>query len=228
MEPDFRICLSIITPAGMTLNRLVSQIQPDGLRRSLARTFEEKLMSYHGKFSGNPRTEWLIDATGADRNMALLEDFWYVDPDGKKWRAPKGSVVNGASIPRPLWSSVGSPYTDDYRRASIVHDVACDDSAIRRKDADVMFYFACLAGGCSCRQAKLLYAGVRIGAWASGSLAQESFAKERLLFRVPFKPNSDEQFVQSKFQELSSDLLAIPDDASIEELDVVIERHLKF
>lgn len=37
----------------------------------------------YGKFSGNPKTEWLSHPTNQDRDMKLLEDFWYVDPDGK-------------------------------------------------------------------------------------------------------------------------------------------------
>ena len=185
-------------------------------------------MSNHGSFSGNPKTEWLIDQSGADRDMALTENFWYLDPSGRKWDAPKGSVINGASIPRPLWSMVGSPYTDDYRRASIVHDVACDDRTVQRKDADVMFYHACLAGGCSFLQAKLLYAGVRIGAWSSASFAPESFAKERMLFRVPFRAFSDEQFIQSKFQEIAIELKTLGDQASIADLDAVIDKHVKF
>src|SRR5437867_734231 len=121
-------------------------------------------MSNHGSFSGNPKTEWLVDSDGADRDMKVIEDFWYIDPDGRTWSAKAGSIINGASIPRPLWSLVGSPYTDDYRRASIVHDVACNDPAVDRKDADVMFFHACRAGGCSPLQARWLYAGVRIGA----------------------------------------------------------------
>ncbi len=118
-------------------------------------------MSY-GTFSNNPRTEWLCD--GADeRAMRLLEDFWYDDPDGRRWPAPAGTVVDGATIPRTLWAAVGSPYTGNYRRASIVHDVACNAPAVPRRDADTMFYFACLAGGCTVPQAKMLYAGVRLG-----------------------------------------------------------------
>ena len=185
-------------------------------------------MSNHGSFSGNPKTEWLVDQSGADRGMALIKDFWYLDPSGRKWDAPKGSVINGASIPRPLWSTVGSPYTDDYRRASIVHDVACDDRTVLRKDADVMFYHACLAGGCSFLQANLLYAGVRIGAWASASFTSESFAKERMLYRVPFRAFADEQFIQSKFQEIAIELKTLGDQASIADLDAVIDKHVKF
>ena len=71
-------------------------------------------MSNHGTFSGNPKTEWLVNASEEDRDMRLLEDFDYTDPDGRVWPAPKDSIVNGASIPRPLWSTVGSPYTDGY------------------------------------------------------------------------------------------------------------------
>ena len=185
-------------------------------------------MSNHGSFSGNPKTEWLVDGSGADRDMQLLENFWFIDPNRRQWFASKDSVINGASIPRPLWATVGSPYTDDYRRASIVHDVACNDPSIPRKDADVMFYHACLAGGCSFLQAKLLYAGVRIGAWAAGSLAPESLAKQKLLFRVPFKMRSEEQFMQGKFQELAGELQSLRDDAPIAELDAVIEKHIKF
>ena len=186
-------------------------------------------MGIHGSFQeANPKTEWLVDDSGKDRDMSLLEEFWYEDPDGRKWTAPKGSVVNGASIPRPLWSTVGSPYTDDYRRASIVHDVACMDPTIDRKEADVMFYYACLAGGCGYAQAKMLYAGVRLGAWASAKFAADCFASERVLFRVGAEANRDEQSVQTKFQEIAPELLELPDEASIAELDAVIEKHVEF
>jgi len=185
-------------------------------------------MSNHGSFSGNPKTEWLVDASGADRDMQLIEDFSFTDPDNRTWPAPAKSIINGASIPRPLWSTVGSPYTDDYRRASVVHDVACNDPNVDRKDADVMFYHACLAGGCSYLQAKWLYAGVRIGAWAGASLAPATLSKSRLLFRSPSKLGAEEQFVQSKFHELASELTSLRDDAPIGELDAVINKHIKF
>ncbi|MFM9853721.1 MAG: DUF1353 domain-containing protein [Sphingomonadaceae bacterium] len=116
-------------------------------------------------FSGLPTTVWLTDVD-TDRNMELTEDFWFDDAAGKRWDAPKTSVINGASIPQALWSTVGSPYTGRYRRASIVHDVACGrviNSADRRA-ADRMFYEACRAGGCNIEQATLLYTGVRLGA----------------------------------------------------------------
>jgi hypothetical protein len=69
-----------------------------------------------------------------------------------------------------LWTSVGSPYTGNYRRASIVHDVACvaaSGNPGKRREADRMFFQACRAGGCSIAEATILYVGVRIGAAAS-------------------------------------------------------------
>jgi hypothetical protein len=184
-------------------------------------------MSSHGSFSGTPKTDWLTDPGAEDRNMKLLEDFSYTDPDGKVWLAPIRSVVNGASIPRPLWSTVGSPYTADYRRASIVHDVACDSLDISRKDADVMFFHACRAGGCNPMQARILYAGVRIGAWASSNLPKESISAERLLFRkqiaVPF---AEESFLKGKLADIANEMEGLPDEPSIEQLDEVIAKHI--
>jgi len=185
-------------------------------------------MTAFGTFSGNPKTEWLTDDKDDDRNMILLEDFIFTDANGKVWPAPKDSVINGASIPRPLWSSVGSPYTDDYRRASIVHDIACDNKNILRKDADVMFYYACLAGGCSKAKASILYAGVRIGAWSNRFIVSGALKKDNLLFRMPSRTNADAQFLKNKFEEIVLELQAFDDQSSIEDLDKVIEKHIKF
>ena len=134
----------------------------------------------NGQFSGDPVTRWLSEA-GDDRKMEIREEFTFTDPAGRIWSAPVGSVVNGASIPRPLWSLVGSPYTGDYRRASIVHDVAFVEAGqdeAKHRAADRMFYHACRAGGCSVREAIILYLGVRIGStwstvpqWAPAAVA---------------------------------------------------------
>ena len=120
-------------------------------------------------FSGQPVTRWNDDY----RTMVLLEEFYYIDPDGEKWIAPVGSELNGATIPRQLWGIVGSPYVGKYRRASIVHDVHVGEGANKdvskehRMAADRMFYHACLNDGCSRKFAKMLYIGVRIGTLAS-------------------------------------------------------------
>lgn len=182
----------------------------------------------HGFFSGNPKTEWLINAAGKDRDMLLLEDFWFKDPGGKLWSAPAGSIVNGASIPEFLWSTVGSPYTDDYRRASIVHDVACDDPSVLRHDADRMFYYACLAGGCSLKQARLLYAGVRLGAWSGQVFPTTLQLREGMMRRADVaSPVAEEIFLRSKLSAIAQDFQQLDDDEDdVRALDAVIAQHI--
>jgi Protein of unknown function (DUF1353) len=155
------------------------------------------------QFSGEPEARWLTEA-GADRRMVLTENFWFSDGNAKRWDAPKESVVDGASIPRSLWSLVGSPYTGDYRRASIVHDIACDRAGtdkVARRAADRMFFEACRAGGCSKWDATVLYVGVRIGAWW-GHVASVDAA--RGLRRAPSMIDVQ---LQQDFQSISDDVL---------------------
>lgn len=108
-----------------------------------------------GHFVGSPQTEWLDD-----RDMRLLQDFGYVDPYGVFWNAPRGSVINGASIPRLFWTWIGSPFTGRYRNASIIHDVACENQAKSSAEVHKMFFDACLAGGVPEKDARQLYFAV--------------------------------------------------------------------
>ncbi len=167
----------------------------------------------YGSFSGNPKTEWLCDEVD-DSNMRMLEAFWYTDPQGRRWDAPKGSITNGASIPRTLWSSIGSPYTGHYRRAAIVHDIALQTPGVSRDEADTMFYFACAAGGCPLIDSKLLYAGVRIGTW---SAATRNYAAGILTFapmapRLPGQQTPIELEMRARYTLLAAELQATADD----------------
>jgi hypothetical protein len=163
---------------------------------------------------------------GDDHDMRLLEAFWYIDPQGRRWDAPAGTVINGASIPRTLWSTVGSPYTGDYRRGAIVHDAALQADGVDRSEADTMFYYACLAGGCSLLQAKLLYAGVRIGSWA----AETQFFKLDVAsmmpsaYRLPGQQSPKELEVRARYTLIASELLATQDDFGA--IKTVVDRHL--
>lgn len=179
----------------------------------------------NGTFSGNPQTEWLSDKAD-DRDMRLLEAFWYLDPAGRRWEVAKGSIVNGASIPRTLWSSVGSPYTGDYRRAAVVHDIAIKTPGIVRAEADTMFYFACLAGGCSLLQAKLLYAGVRLGSWAreKQTLTLNMLAAPPAPHRLPGQESPQELEVRALYTLVATDLHGTPDD--IARIRAAVDRHL--
>jgi hypothetical protein len=170
----------------------------------------------HGQFSGQPVTLWDTEQNAPDRNMQLVVDFWF-QLGTTRWDAPLNSTVNGASIPQPLWSLVGSPYTGDYRRASIVHDVACEGAGsnhAQRRAADKMFYHACRAGGCSIRESTLLYVGVRIGAWWNEHRPHLVQAQS-----VKLREDSDSENMRRDYEAVGQDVLARGevDDAAVVE-----------
>jgi hypothetical protein len=113
-----------------------------------------------GYYSGTPETRWNPDG----RTMTLLSEFRYTDPDGTVWVAPAGSVVDGASIPRSLWSIMGGPFEGKYRNASVLHDVAYGQHNRPWQDCDRMFYNAMRCSGVSAVEAKtMFYALCRFG-----------------------------------------------------------------
>src|SRR6478609_51368 len=96
-----------------------------------------------GYYSGYPETRWDPDG----RSMTLLNELRYTDPKGVVWIAPAGSKVDGASIPRSLWTFMGGPFEGKYRNASVLHDVAYDNKSRPPKECDLMFYNACRCSG---------------------------------------------------------------------------------
>jgi hypothetical protein len=106
-----------------------------------------------GYYSGYPETRW--DSDG--RTMTLLNELRYTDPQGVVWIAPAGSKVDGASIPRSLWSFMGGPFEGRYRNASVLHDVAYEQKKKPPADCDRMFYNAMRCSGVSALEAKTMY-----------------------------------------------------------------------
>src|SRR5262245_62832987 len=96
-----------------------------------------------GFYDGQPVTKWNPDG----RTMTLLTELRYTDPKGNVWVAPIGSVVDGASIPRYLWSLMGGPFEGKYRNASVLHDVAYGAKKQPWQDCDRMFYYAMRCSG---------------------------------------------------------------------------------
>jgi Protein of unknown function (DUF1353) len=89
--------------------------------------------------------------------MTLLSELRYTDPSGVTWVAPAGSRVDGASIPRSLWSIMGGPFEGKYRNASVLHDVAYEQRNKPWADCDRMFYNAMRCSGVSAAEAKTMY-----------------------------------------------------------------------
>jgi hypothetical protein len=106
-----------------------------------------------GYYSGLPEARW--DSDG--RNMTLLNELRYTDPQGVVWIAPAGSTVDGASIPRSLWSIMGGPFEGKYRNASVLHDVAYEQHNRPWEDCDRMFYNAMRCSGVGAVEAKTMY-----------------------------------------------------------------------
>lgn len=115
-------------------------------------------LSQYGHFEGPLDIELLGGPNG--RNGRLLAPYVFVDPDQKAWTAPKGLVTDGASIPRALWSIVGSPWTGLYRNAAVIHDAYCDSHSEPWQAVHRVFYRAMLANGVNPLQAKIMYAAV--------------------------------------------------------------------
>src|SRR3989454_8570912 len=113
-----------------------------------------------GHYSGYVEARWENDG----RTMTLLSELRYTDPQGIVWTAPAGSVVDGASIPRSLWSIMGGPFEGKYRNASVLHDVAYGQHNRPWQDCDRMFYNAMRCSGVSAVEAKtMFYALYRFG-----------------------------------------------------------------
>lgn len=185
-------------------------------------------MAGHGNFSGEPVADWLTEAK-TDRRMQLRETFWFKDPDEKTWTAPADYQVDGASIPRPLWALVGAPYVGNYRRASIVHDWACDEAEgdnKARRAADRMFYHACRAGGCSVFEAVLLYIGVRFGSLSLqtsvwGANVDEEFPGPRMTRTI------EHERMESDFRSVAEAVLRQGETDSAEELEARTDRAIE-
>jgi hypothetical protein len=106
-----------------------------------------------GYYSGYPETRWDPDG----RTMTLLNELRYTDPNGVTWIAPAGSIVDGASIPRALWTFMGGPFEGKYRNASVLHDVAYEQKKRPPADCDLMFYNAMRCSGVGAVEAKTMY-----------------------------------------------------------------------
>lgn len=156
-----------------------------------------------GRFEGDIVSSW----DGDGRNMTLRETFAYVDSQNRRWMAPAGSVVNGASIPVAFWSLVGGPFEGQYRNASVVHDVGCAEMTATWEDVHRMFYEACRCGGVDETKAKMLYYAVyHFGPrWqpvtttrvetrtnAAGQVVQEQVTEQRMVRFDPPPPTLEE------------------------------------
>lgn len=112
-----------------------------------------------GSFTGSLN----LHPVGDGVHMTVLNTYSYTDADGHTLTADPGFTTDGASIPRALWTIVGSPFTGLYLGAAVIHDVGCDTHKYSWQITHRMFYTAMRSLGVSEEYAQLLYWGVRVG-----------------------------------------------------------------
>ena len=93
-------------------------------------------------------------------HMTTVEAVEFVDRQGRKWMVPSGTKTDGASIPRPLWSIVGSPFTGLYLKAAVLHDHYVRTKQRSWMDTHDVFYEAMVSSGVGAQQALVMWAAV--------------------------------------------------------------------
>ncbi len=117
---------------------------------------ESSKSSGFGEYFGRLLLEPLPDG----RRMRLAEVFGFIDVNKKRWPVPQNAIVDGASIPKVLWSVLGGPFEGKYRDASVVHDYYCSVRIEAWQAVHRVFYDAMIASGVSQSRAKLMYSAV--------------------------------------------------------------------
>lgn len=114
--------------------------------------------------------------------METAAPFEWVGPDITV-RIPKHYVFDGASIPRPFWRVVGSPW-GPYRDAAAVHDYLYSHGhkaypEVTRKQADKYFRQIMLEVGIGKTLAAIMYRAVRVGGWRGWNRARNASDRRR-------------------------------------------------
>jgi len=109
-------------------------------------------------FEGEVDLRFLSDG----RHAEVLQDFRFIDTDGVIFKADKGQIVNGASIPRVFWRLIGSPFVGNYRKSAVVHDCEYKSKTKTRKQVDKGFLHSMKLEGVGRIKRKVMYRMVRL------------------------------------------------------------------
>ena len=100
------------------------------------------------------------------RKRFLVDDFMF-SVDGRHYGITSGFWTDSASIPRAVWSLIGSPFTGRYVIPALIHDMLYCAQWFRRDKCDEVFYAAMLKCHVPKVQAWLIYKSVRMWGWIS-------------------------------------------------------------
>ena len=104
----------------------------------------------------------LNDADPSGRTMVLQDDFYFVDPGKLVWKADRGDITDGASIPEIFKPVVGGSFEKDFLPAAVLHDhYTTKEHYVRTWNATaLMFYQAMVVRQVPAIKAKTMYYAV--------------------------------------------------------------------
>jgi uncharacterized protein DUF1353 len=105
-----------------------------------------------------------LEEPGGDRSILVTRsNFRFIDSKHRRWTLRvSGRPLDGASIPRLLWTAVGGPFEGDHRIPSLLHDEAYATKRYPRDIADRMFYEALRYYGVNAIKARTMWFAVRV------------------------------------------------------------------
>lgn len=159
-----------------------------------------------------------------------LNEVQYIDRRGHVWRAPEGTITDGATIPPVFVPLIGSPTSAEFAIAAAIHDAYCgfgnedmplwqarDWRAVHR-----MFFEALVIGGTPESKAKAMYAAVMTGGprWGRGEDASDGGILPNGTAR-PDLASVPEAELQAAFAEMLAYIAR--EDPTLDEIDGVVE-----
>jgi hypothetical protein len=143
-------------------NLVMSGAEKDAVVKGAADTISQPITNsdfaevngYYGNFD--------VDFDSNTYTVRTISPFGFLDSAGVKWSVPTGFVSDGASIPRILWSTFGSPLNSEFIRASVIQDYYVTQRTRSPDDVNRMFYEALIADGVSPAKARTMSTAVSI------------------------------------------------------------------
>jgi len=123
--------------------------------------------------------------------MEFAED-WYFTVDGVNVWIPKSYWYNGASIPRPFWAIMGSPFDPIYWAAAGAHDWRYLTHTCTRPEADETLFQLCRQSGVGLWKSRTIWAAVRSAgypAWTNNQRDREELGDVMTL--IAGRPDRD-------------------------------------
>ena len=142
---------------------------------------------------GRYKGEFVAQFLGDGRRVKLVRPFGYIDDAKLAWSVPKAAIVDGASIPKVLWSITGGPLEGEYRDASVIHDYFCDRRSRPWKAVHRVFYEAMMTSGVNPLKARAMYAGVLLGGprWSETVVHNNNFSTSNFDNSDSVEPQSE-------------------------------------